>query len=155
MSGVSIHDGAAWVTVIMNVGLPLLHAGRLLRAVHFDTLRRTPLQSISAHFAAAASNRSPLAASCHRSINIFVRSDVDEQQCFRFGLGMFLLGEDNPAVIANRTGMESFQMAAQMVRLQAGIIGILSQASQSHLNLRLQRGVFSNHAAERPFKAWC
>jgi len=81
MSGVSIHDGAAWVTVIMNVGLPLLHAGRLLRAVHFDTLRRTPLQ--------------------------------------------------------------------------AGIIGILSQASQSHLNLRLQRGVFSNHAAERPFKAWC
>jgi hypothetical protein len=39
-----------------------------------------------------------------------------------------------------------------MVRLQSGIIGIHRQASQSRLDLRLQRGIFSGETAKRPFK---
>jgi hypothetical protein len=38
------------------------------------------------------------------------------------------------------------------MRFQAGIIGIFRQSPQSRLDLRLQRGVFPNEAAERPIK---
>jgi hypothetical protein len=38
------------------------------------------------------------------------------------------------------------------MRFQAGIIGIFRQSPQSRLDLRLQRGVFPDQAAESPLK---
>jgi len=51
--------------------------------------------------------RSPRAPSFPGSINFFVRTEVDQQQHFRSGLGVFLSGKNNPAVVAYRTGVES------------------------------------------------
>ncbi len=67
---------------------------------------------------------------------------------------MFVSGKNNPAVVGRRTGVESLELSAQMVRLEPGIIDIRRHAPQSGFNGRLQRGIFSNHAAERPFKPW-
>ena len=66
---------------------------------------------------------------------------------------MFLPDENNPAVVADGTGVESLELSAQMVRLQPGIIDIHRQASQSRLNGWLERGIFPNQAAKCPFKA--
>ena len=82
-----------------------------------------------------------------------MRAEVDQQQHFRAGLEMFLSGKDYPAVVADGTSVESLELSAQMVRLQPGIIDIHRHAPQSRLDGGLERGIFSNQATKRPFKA--
>jgi len=81
-----------------------------------------------------------------------VRADVDEQQNFRAGFRMFLPRKNNPAIVTGGTRMKSGQSPAQVVRFQAGIIGVFRQPPQSRFDLRLQRGIFPGQTTERPFK---
>ena len=48
--------------------------------------------------------------------------------------------------------MQPGQSTAQVMRFQAGIVGIFCQPPQRRLDLRLQRGVFPDQATERPIQ---
>ena len=65
---------------------------------------------------------------------------------------MFLFRKNNPAIVTGGTRVQSGQSAAQMMRLQAGIIGVFRQAPQSRLDLRVQHGVLPDQAAKSPSK---
>ena len=65
---------------------------------------------------------------------------------------MFLSGENNPAIVADGTGVESFQLAAQVMRFQPGVADILGHAPQGGFDLGLERGIFSEQAPERALK---
>ena len=41
-------------------------------------------------------------------INFVMRTEVDQEQGFPAGFGIFLTGKDDPTVIAGRTGVETF-----------------------------------------------
>jgi hypothetical protein len=81
-----------------------------------------------------------------------VGTDVDQKQDLSFGFWLFLLGKDDPAVVPGGTSMKPGELAAQVMRLQAGIVDILGHASQGSLDLRLQSRVFPDQATKRPLK---
>jgi len=81
-----------------------------------------------------------------------VRAKVDEQQHFRAGLGVLLPGKNNPAIVADRTRVESFELTAEVMRFQPGIADLRRHAPQGGFNLRPERGIFSHQTTERPLK---
>jgi hypothetical protein len=66
-------------------------------------------------------------------------ADVDQEENLRPGLGMFLFGEDDPAVVGGGTGMEASQWAAQVVGFQARIGQVRGHPPQGLFNLGLER----------------
>jgi hypothetical protein len=81
-----------------------------------------------------------------------MRADVDQEQNFRAGFRVFLFRKDNPAIVTGGTRVKPGQLPAQVMRFQAGVVEIFRHAPQSDFDLRLQRGIFPDQTAERPFK---
>jgi hypothetical protein len=81
-----------------------------------------------------------------------VRPDIDEQQSFRVGLGMFLLGENYPAIVSHGAGVQSGKLTAQVMGLQTRVGEIFSHAAERGFNLRLQRGMLGSQTAEGALK---
>ena len=79
-------------------------------------------------------------------------AEVDQNQNFRPGLGMFLFREDNPSIVTDGTGMESSQLTAQVVGLQAGVVEIGRHPAERGFNGGLQRGIFPGQPAKGPLK---
>src|SRR5487761_2159349 len=90
-----------------------------------------------------------------RLIHCLMRAEVDQDQNFRAGFRMLLLGKHNPAIVSDGTGMESGQLAAQVVGLQARIVKVCRHAAQGVFDGGLQRGIFSGQPTKRPLKLWC
>jgi len=86
------------------------------------------------------------------SIHFFVRAEVDEQQNFRAGFGMFLSGKDNPAVVSDGTGVQAGELPAEVMGHEAGIVEVVRHAPQGGFDLRLKRGIFPDQASKRPLK---
>jgi hypothetical protein len=82
-----------------------------------------------------------------------MRANVDQEQNLRAGFRMFLFHKNNPAVVTGGTRVESGQLSAQVMRLQSGVVEVFRQAPQGRLDLRLQRGIFSDQTTERPIKS--
>ena len=88
----------------------------------------------------------------HNSIDFVMCAEVDKQQHFSAGLGMFLFRENDTEIVVDGTGVESGQLAAEMVGLQARIVHIRCQAAQCRLDLRLQRRVSPDQTTKCAFK---
>jgi hypothetical protein len=81
-----------------------------------------------------------------------MRADVDQQQNLHAGFGMFLFGKDNPAIVSDRASKKARKLSAQMMGFQARVVEVFRHAPQRRFDLRLQRGIFPDYPAERPFK---
>src|ERR1022692_217419 len=65
---------------------------------------------------------------------------------------MLLPGKNNAAIVSNRADVQPGKPAAQMMGLQSRVVEVFRHAPQGRLDLRLQRGIFSDQTAKRPFK---
>ena len=64
-------------------------------------------------------------------------------------LECFCRAKNNPAIVADRTGVESFELAAEVMRFQPGVTDVRRHAPQGSFDLRLERGILCDQTTER------